>query len=60
MAEDVFHNASSILVATLLGYSLLVNNIQLLLALLILVAVFYVKPGKTTQEGAFGGREFSI
>lgn len=60
MASDVFHNASSIPVAGLLGYSLLANNIQLLLALLILVAVFYVKPNNNTQEGSFGGREFSI
>jgi len=58
---DYFHNVSSVLVATLLGYSLMVNNIQLLLALLILVAVFYVKPANSgAQEGSFGGREFSI
>ena len=59
MAE-FFHNASSILVAGLLGYSILLNNFQLLLALLILVAVFYVKPSKGNAEGSFGGREFSI
>jgi len=54
-----FDTISSVFVAALLGYSLISNNIQLLLVLLILVAVFYAKPPVEKKKSGFEG-EFSM
>lgn len=54
-----FETISSVFVAALLGYSLISNNLQLLLVLLILVAVFYAKPGVEKKRSGYEG-EFSF
>lgn len=54
-----FENLSSAFVAVLLGYSLIANQLELLLALLILVAVFYAKPTATKKPEGYEG-EFTI
>lgn len=59
-AHSGFDSLGSAFVAVLLGYSLIANQLELLLALLILVAVFYAKPSGPKKEGrAFEG-EFTV